>query len=142
MNYTGTLVDATTGQPIAGATISITHAAAQGLTIEPALNMPRPIAITLPPMTMTGTDTAVGETTANGQFNISAPTGVFDIIFTKVGYYPVSVRSVDVAALPASTIEMQPGSAETLEAVVITPQLKWVLGAAAISAILYYSFKK
>ena len=140
MNYTGTLVDATTGQPIAAATISITHAAAQGLTIEPSLNMPRPIAMTLP--AMTGVDTAVGQTMANGQFNISAPAGVFDITFTKVGYYPVSVRSTDVAALPAVTIEMMPGSAETLEAVVITPGVKWVLGAAAISAILYYSFKK
>lgn len=142
MNYTGVLVDATTGLPVAGATIEIeTGTNLQSLEVGTGYQSPKPQILYFPGTSMAGVQ-AVGQTATNGQFSFSAPVGDFAITFSKIGYYPVSYGSLQLAGTPAATLEIIPGSAETLDAVVVKPALKWVLGAAAIATLIYYSQKK
>jgi len=115
MFYNGVLVDSLSGQPIPGVSVSIS----------------------------TGADpVSVAMTAADGQFSFTQTDAVAELIFTKIGYYPVTRAANDIAQLPASIIEMEAGSAETLEPVIVQPSLKWILGAAAIGFIGYHAFKK
>lgn len=111
MNYYGVLVDATTGNAVEGATISI-----DGV--------------------------AVSNTLANGQFSVTGNAAEFALTFSKIGYYTIAYKSTDLASSPGATLEILPGSAETLEPVIVTPQMKWILGTAAVATLLYYTYKK
>ena len=113
MTYSGVLVDSTTGAPVADSTVSIV---------------------------LPGQDPAgVAVTGANGQFVFDFAPADFVVAFSKIGYYPISYNSAAMSATPGVTLEINPGSAETLPAVTVKPVVKWILGSAAIGLLLYYA---
>lgn len=116
MNYYGILVDSKTGKPVSGATVS---------KIFPG-----------------GTVTPVMQTSANGSFNFDTQEIDFQISFSAIGYYPVAIDAALVGASPGGVIDIEPGSAETLDPVVVSPRLKTGLGIAALLLLLYYATKK
>jgi len=157
--YTGVLVDKESGFPVPGATVTLLRvtsaasdlqtlpfAAPPQITTLPAglpayampYGMPVPIAI---PVGMNGIEQVVATTTPNGIFVFSTDENQFNIMFSKDGYIPATVSSALVSNNPHLTIAIEQGSGQTLPEVVVTPEFKWILGVAALAAVVYYGTK-